>query len=454
MVSLSYVHIIYLCLILLFLVIMACKKSIVVPCAIGILIMGFCITNSVVDSFQALFNTLVWSGTELFGIITVISLVVAMSKALSSIGADKLMISPLKKVMVNKSITFLLLGIIMFVVSLFIWPSPAVALVGALMLPISISTGVPVIWAAVAMNIFGHGMALSGDFFIQGAPTITAKSARSTAAQLMSGSVNLWIVMSLVTAVVAFICFRRDLKNNATIKVEIPQDTDKIKPSQRVVFAAVITPIAFIADIIAMISFNLQGSDATALVGATALVLLIVISIVNNGFKESLENVSESLEQGFAFGIKIFAPVIVIGGFFFLGGADAAQAVFGENVTGILSDIGIFISQNVPLSKFTVVLTQTAVAVVTGLDGSGFSGLPLVGATAATFANAINVNKEVLAALGQIITIWVGGGTLIPWGVIPVAAICNVSPMELVRKNFVPVICGMAATIIAAFILI
>ena len=68
-------------------------------------------------------------------------------------------------------------GVIMFVVSICIWPSPAVALVGAIILPLVLQTGVPVVWAAVAMNLFGHGIALSGDYFIQGAPTITAKAA-------------------------------------------------------------------------------------------------------------------------------------------------------------------------------------------------------------------------------------------------------------------------------------
>lgn len=40
-----------------------------------------------------------------------------------------------------------------------------------------------------------------------------------------------------------------------------------------------------------------------------------------------------------------------------------------------------------------------------------------------------------MAALGQITAIFVGGGTIVPWGLIPVAAICNVSPLELARKT-------------------
>lgn len=36
-----------------------------------------------------------------------------------------------------------------------------------------------------------------------------------------------------------------------------------------------------------------------------------------------------------------------------------------------------------------------------------------------------------------------GRGTLIPWALIPAAAICNVSPFELARRNLLPVLIGL-----------
>ena len=92
--------------------------------------------------------------------------------------------------------------------------------------------------------------------------------------------------------------------------------------------------------------------------------------------------------------------------------------------------------------------------VITGLDGSGFSGLPLVGSIAGTFSASTGFDTAVLAALGQITTVWVGGGTVIPWGVVPVAAICGISPAELARKNLIPVIAGIIAMGIAALVLV
>ena len=54
----------------------------------------------------------------------------------------------------------------MLVLSWFFWPTPAVALVGAVFLPVAMRAGLPAIGVAVALNLFGHGLALSTDFVI------------------------------------------------------------------------------------------------------------------------------------------------------------------------------------------------------------------------------------------------------------------------------------------------
>ncbi|MEA5058559.1 MAG: hypothetical protein VB049_00750 [Candidatus Pelethousia sp.] len=452
MVTLSYLHILYVALILVMLILMAFRKSIVLPCVAGILIIGWVATQNAIGGIQALFNALVWAGGEFWGVIAVISLVVAMSKALAAIGADALMIRPFSRYMKNRSVTFLLLGIVMFAVSICIWPSPAVALVGAIILPLALETGIPVVWAAVAMNLFGHGIALSGDYFIQGAPTITAKAADTTVGLLMRESIVLWAVMAVVTVTVAFLMFRRDVKKLPPVKVKRAA-VFVGKPQPAAVAMAIITPVAFALDVVLMLLFKLQGGDATALVGGTALIILVAAACLNGGVMKAFDSVIDHLKEGFGFGMEIFTPVIFIAGFFFLGGADGAKAVLGAE-TGIMNDIGLYLAQNVPISRVPVVLAEALAGFVTGLDGSGFSGLPIVGATASTFAQALPVNKEMLASLGQIITIWVDGGTLIPWAVIPVAAICGVKPEELVRKNVIPVLTGLAATIIVACFLV
>ncbi|AIE59263.1 putative membrane protein [Bacillus methanolicus MGA3] len=67
-----------------------------------------------------------------------------------------------------------------------------------------------------------------------------------------------------------------------------------------------------------------------------------------------------------------------------------------------------------PLNKEIGAVTLTIVGAITGLDGSGFSGISLAGSIAHLFGTAIGAGAATLTALGQVAAIWVGGGTLIP----------------------------------------
>lgn len=306
------------------------------------------------------------------------------------------------------------------------------------------------------MNLFGHGIALSSDFFIQGAPTITAAGAGVEVSEIVSASIPLWITMSVVTIAVAFFMMKKDMKKNALQYTQIAEikETVEVKPGRTTKLMAILTPIGFIFDIVAMLKFNLAGGDATALVGGTAIIIMLITVLTTYNIQDAFDKVVEFIKDGFKFGITVFAPVIFIGGFFFLGNQGGATAVFGEGAPGILNDISIFLSQNIQMNKLSTILTQSTVALITGLDGSGFSGLPIVGTLAYTFSNIIDIDMAGLAALGQVITVWVDGGTIIPWAVIPVAAICNIDPQVLARKNLIPVLCGIAATIVVALLIL
>jgi hypothetical protein len=85
--------------------------------------------------------------------------------------------------------------------------------------------------------------------------------------------------------------------------------------------------------------------------------------------------------------------------------------------------------------------------------GSGFNDLPLMGALAASWGQALGIKTATLAALGQISMIWIGGGTIVPWALLPVSAITGVPAIELCRKNFWPCIAGVTAATILAIIL-
>lgn len=414
--ALTSLHIAYIIITIVILVALLFKKEIVIPCVAGTLIIGFIYSGSIVKSVQILNNALINSCIELLSIVIVIALVVSMSKAMIDLGADEIMIRPVRKIIKNNKMAFWIIGFTMLIVSWLIWPSPAVALIGALLLPVAGEVGLPVIWAAVAMNIFGHGIGLSSDFVIQGAPSITGAAAGIDANAVMKASIPLWLTMSVVTASVAFFMMLREMKLNKGAEVTVKKALviKEIQKPRLAGFVAVLMPVSFIGDIFIMMQFKINGGDATALVAGTALILTCVITILDKGIGPALEKATDHIKEGFKFAMKIFAPVIVIAAFFFMGSEGFAQKVLGENATGLLNDIGLWISTHIPLSKLTMILAETSVGVITGLDGSGFSGLPLVGSIAQTFSSMGNIHIASLAALGQIVTVWVGGGTIYP----------------------------------------
>lgn len=454
LVTLTSLHIAYIVITVAVLAALLLKKEIVLPCALGILIIGYLYKGSLIGAVQTLNNAIIHSCIELLSIIVVIALVVAMSHAMIAVGADQMLMRPVGRIIRTRNTAFWAIGLAMLIVSWLIWPSPAVALIGALLLPVASRVGLPAIWAAVAMNLFGHGAGLSSDFFIQGAPDITATAAGVDTVTVMRASLPLWAVMCVTTFAVAFFLMHRDLKQNPSLAtVELHDFSRTIERPRLAITIAVLIPAALLFDVGLMVRFGITGGDATALVAGTALILMSITTIADHGVKNALEIATDHLRDGFIFAIKIFAPVIVIAGFFFLGSESFAQTVLGPDARGLLSDIGLWLAEHVPLSRASIAVLETAVGAITGLDGSGFSGLPLCGALAQTFAATGSVDVATLAALGQISTVWVGGGTIIPWGCVPVAAICGIKAADLAKKNLIPVVCGLAATTIAAIIL-
>ena len=454
MVTLTSLHIAYIVITVAVLAALLLKKEIVLPCALGILIIGYLYKGSLIGAVQTLNNAIIHSCIELLSIIVVIALVVAMSHAMIAVGADQMLMRPVGRIIRTRNTAFWAIGLAMLIVSWLIWPSPAVALIGALLLPVASRVGLPAIWAAVAMNLFGHGAGLSSDFFIQGAPDITATAAGVDTVTVMRASLPLWAVMCITTFAVAFFLMHRDLKQNPSLAtVELHDFSRTIERPRLAIAIAVLIPAALLFDVGLMVRFGITGGDATALVAGTALILMSVTTIADHGVRNALEITTDHLRDGFIFAIKIFAPVIVIAGFFFLGSESFAQTVLGPDARGLLSDIGLWLAEHVPLSRASIAVLETAVGAITGLDGSGFSGLPLCGALAQTFAATGSVDVATLAELGQISTVWVGGGTIIPWGCVPVAAICGIKAADLAKKNLIPVVCGLAATTITAIIL-
>ena len=454
-------HFLYLAGVIVILGVMVMRKDTPAVCIGFLFLLGLTGRGNIIGGIQTVFNAMLYAGKEFMEIIATIALVSALSKAISDLGSDNLLMKPMCRIVKTPALTWWILGFTMLIFSLFLWPSPSVALVGAIMLPFAIQAGLTPLAAAMAMNLFGHGIALSYDVVVQGAPAISASAAGIPASQILTQGRPVFWVMGIATTVSAFLLNRKtmsfSLAGNATRKSREYQSASSFSPSgplsRPAKILAVATPLAFFADIAAMLVFDLRGGDATSIVSGTA-VLLMCLGAVLASPKDSLEKITGYLTDGFLFAIRIFAPVIAIGAFFFLGG-EGISTIMGDSFSGgIMNDWAVWLASHAPLNKYFTAAIQMIVGALTGLDGSGFSGLPLTGALANTFGTAVGASVPVLAALGQITAIFVGGGTLVPWGLIPVAAICNVSPLELARKNFLPVLIGFACTFVVACLLL
>lgn len=145
----------------------------------------------------------------------------------------------------------------------------------------AVRVGLPALGAAVAMNLFGHGIALSGDYIIQGAPKLTADAAGLPVSSVMQASIPLVVVMGIVTTVSAFWMMKRDQKNGTwrdglvsspgAAEPLADAGTDDDHPvfmSDRLRKGlAIAIPLLFLLDVIGMFVLHLQGGDATALIG-------------------------------------------------------------------------------------------------------------------------------------------------------------------------------------------
>ena len=466
--ALTYMHYIYLAVIILVIVLMIAKHDIVIPCVLGLFVIGFCYNNfNVIAGSQTIFNGMMVAGADLFDIMLIIALMVAMLKSLTHMKADQLMIAPVVKLLKKPTTAFWVLAAVMYICATFFWPTPATALVGTILIPIAMTCGLKPMLACIAINLAGHGMALSGDLVLQGAPALTSGAAGVPIESVLKYGAIFAFVTGIIALVSAFVINRKDFvvdqtsaAKAAALQNSDPSNSEKTPPYAK--FFAILVPVVYIAIVIRILMgatiegvASIFGGDATALLGGSAALLLVVATAVDCK-KDFLEKCVEYLRDGMLFSIKIFAPVIPIAAFFFMGNPESVQSILDSNAPGFLFDLGGAFGTVLPLNAPTLAIGIALVGAITGLDGSGFSGIPLVAGLAAALAGPAGYNVAVLASLGQVAAIWVGGGCLSAWafGAVASAGVAGISSAELVRKNLVPVVGGLAVSTIIAIILL
>ncbi|WP_051667770.1 hypothetical protein [Shouchella lehensis] len=438
------------------------RKNVVVPAIIMTFLLGVAYTGAITTGVQTVFSASLIAAGELFSIFLIIAVMSALLQGLEAIGANKQMIQPIGKIMINGHISYLIIILVTYIISLFFWPTPAVPLVGALLLPVAIRAGLPPIAGAAAIVLAGQGMALSSDYMIQIAPMLSATAAGVEVQAVADQALILSLLTGITAILLAYLFLKRHIKRKddrhltkwmqgvTQIKTDVPV-TWKSKLFAFVVPLCFLLVVGYMLYTAFFTNLSLEGGAGAALVGGLALLLLILTSLVHKP-KQVFDSVSDHLIDGFLFAFKAMGPVIPIAGFFFLGSSDFSSAILQTDASPaflfeLVSAGQPFIPESGGWTAFGILL----IGMITGLDGSGFSGLPLTGALAGALGPVSGMDPVTLAAIGQMGAVWVGGGTLIAWSsLVAVAGVSRVPAQEIVRVCFLPVIIGLIVSTLFA----
>jgi hypothetical protein len=514
-------------------------------------------SGSLATGLSSVFNASLVAATSLFNIFLIIAMVTAMLRSLEGLGSDKRMVTPFRRVMRNAHLSWWTLVIVTYFISLFFWPTPAVPLVGAVLVPVAIRAGLRPLAVGFTIAIAGQGMALSSDYVIGVAPQLSATAANADPTVVADRAFVLSLIVGGVALAIGYIMEIRKMRRpsdellaewestadrrSGTADAEaveaaahdgpidgsggpggglptdgtggggpstggqrelvgvssaapaprdeaqaiarqlgkgraligtpaggpVPPEQHTITPVEKPLASkafALLVPLAYLTLIVYLVVASvsesvpdLQGGDAAALVGGIALLVMFGAAYARSGNK-FLETAADHIVDGLVFAFKAMGVVLPIAGFFFLGNSEFAASILsipeGETAPNLLFDLVVAGQEQLPASALLTAFGVMIVGVVAGLDGSGFSGLPLTGALAGSLADGAGVSSPTLAAIGQMGNIWSGGGTLVAWSsLLAVAGFVRVPAVELARRCFVPVMAGLVvATVLGVLI--
>ncbi len=486
---------------------MILRANVVVPSILGTFLVVFALTGSPVSALGGIFSASLVAAKELFNIFLVIAFMTALLNSLKTLRSDIRMVEPFRVVMKNGHSAFFILAGITYVISLFFWPTPAVPLVSAILLPAAIAAGLPPLAGAMAIAIAGQGMALSSDYVIGVAPGISAKAAGAavSAVVVADRALVLSIITGAIALTLAYLSMRKHIvpasgalltnwqarAGGAVEKVEHAGTFDKAEIARgtkhdeplvtdanierslamvalrRVKWSkcfAVVTPLAFLAVVAVMVLPKmgsglpeLKGGDAAALVGGVAALLMMLATLAAEGPRKMLDVCPEHITDGFVFAFKAMGSVLPIAGFFFVGAGETAAQILGvsaDKAPSLLFELIQAYQHMIPDNHVLVAFGVLLVGMITGIDGSGFAGLPLTGTLAGALGPVVGFDSATLAAIGQMGAVWTGGGTLIAWSsLIAVAGFARVPVLDAVRALLVPVLIGLCVSTVFAMFL-
>jgi hypothetical protein len=499
--SLTAAHWIYLAGIGMLLVLVVLRKNVVGPAIAATFLVALAMTGSVTTGVSAVFRAAIASTTELLTIFLIIAMMTALIQALRATGADERMVSPFERLMRTGPTAYVVLAVITLVLSLVFWPTPVLPLLAAILIPAALRVGLSPMGAAIAIAIAGQGIALSSDYILGVAPSLSAQGAGVPANVIADRALVIALIVGTVALVAAyFLTVRRTMRARSDVNAPMhsmagaagtdrpvggggtadsdeagseeraaaEQDLDMSGQGPRIEVSArrsrllgLAVPVCFgvLLVVILLGRFTsivpaLEDGAAAPLVGGTAALLLIVITALSAG-PNWLEHASGHFVHGVSFAFRIMGMVIPVAGFIYVGLGSFSGKILGlpDDVQGpdLLLDVVGAVQGYIPDNAFVALFTMLIIGMVLGLDGNGWPGLPFTGALSAAIGGETGVDAATLAAVAQNGSTWVGGGTLVIWStLIAVAGITGVPVVELARKLFLPVVGGLVIATAAA----
>ena len=168
---------------------------------------------------------------------------------------------------------------------------------------------------------------------------------------------------------------------------------------------------------------------------------------------------ADHIIDGLVFSFRAMGTVLPIAGFFFLGATETSGRHLAcpparRRPGRLLFEVIRAVAAPIPHSPGDRRLRGADRRHDTGLDGSGFAGLPLTGALSGALGPVAQMDPTTLAAIGQMGAIWTGGGTLIAWSSLTRRR--RLLPRlraGAVRLLFLPVIAGLLVSTCVAVLI-
>ena len=292
------------------------------------------------------------------------------------------MVRPVSRWMVNGRVAYIVLFVFTYFLSLFFWPTPALALIGAVLLPAAIKVGLPPLGAAVVLAISGQGMSIASDYVIGLAPSISASGAGVPADDIADRALVISLIVGVTAAVLAyFLTVRRRMRTHEVpgtdpiggtvhphggvggtpagpaagdapgpdvavsptatdvLDEELPgfeDDGTRITDRPTLTRAwAIGVPAAFVAVLVYMLVGRFtdlvpwEDGAGASLVGGTAIILMALVTVTSRR-SEALEFCATHFIDGLSYAFKAMGIILPVAGFVYIGIPDYSGAILGD----------------------------------------------------------------------------------------------------------------------------